>query len=208
MIRDPRIRLALLAVVAVSTLSVGLWLIIDHRRSIPPDLQSADTGELIEFMLTGYFNRLPAAQQKMYSEAAMRRYAKMSAEQRKTVDDRVAELRRDDPKELQRQSIRVWKQFVVAEAEQYVALPLSQRTAWLDGRIKLWKAMMPPPSDSPEQRQRREEERRRQDEPMSAQTQGKIIQFFQETVWPAISAKERALVTVLMRDAAPKMAPR
>lgn len=203
---DPRVKLALMLVLGLGSLTGGIWLIVDHRRSIPPDTASDDPADLIEFMLSKYFNRLSTAQQKQYSEQAMRRYASMTADQRKLIDQRVAELRKKDPEALKQQSIRVWKQFAVSEAEQYLNQPLDKRAAWLDARVKVWKAMMPEPT--PEQRERRKKEQAEREQPFSAEVQQKMVGFFQETVWPNVSSKERAMVTILFRDAGPKMAPK
>ncbi|QNN24459.1 DUF3106 domain-containing protein [Planctomycetales bacterium ZRK34] len=194
--------------IAITCLSVGGYLIYDHRASIPPDLTSASPDELIAFMLSDYFNRLSPEDQRRYTEAAMKRYATMTDEQRELVEARIKTMREDNPEQLREQAMRVWKQFVVNEAEQYVQLPPEQRGAWLDGRIAMWKAMgangRGPKGESEERRRERE---KRQNEPISIDKQEKVITFFQDEVFPRTSARERALVLTLIRDAAPKMRP-
>jgi len=193
--------------IALPCLTGGAYLIYDYRAAIPPNVATASPDELIAFMLSDYFNRLSPAEQKEFTEAAMLRYAKMTDEQREIVEARIKKLRDENPEALREQSMRVWKQFVVSEAEQYVELPPDERGAWLDGRIAMWQAMGRsgdgrPGNETDEQRQRRRE---RENEPISAEKQAKVVNFFQKQVLPRTTARERALVMTLIKDAAPKM---
>ncbi|MBI1368943.1 MAG: hypothetical protein GC162_09855 [Planctomycetes bacterium] len=203
------LKTALYLLIILSCTAGGVYLIHDYFAAQPPDLNTASPDELIAFMLSPYFNRLSPEDQRYYTEQAMKRYAKMDDDQRKIVEDRIAQMKKDHPEELRDQAMRVWKQFVVSEAEQYVQLPPDQRAAWLDGRIAVWKAMGAGDEkrngETDEQRKKREEERKA---PFDAAKQQKVIQFFQTDVLPKTTARERALVMALAKDAVRKMKPK
>ena len=190
-------------IAAVVCLALGLYLIIDHRASVPPDTDTAEPAELVPYMLSDHFNSLSDAQQRRFTEESMRRYALMDEQQRAAVDARVGQLRQDDPDALREQAMRIWKGYVVAEAEQYVKLPPEHRERWLNGRIAVWKLM-----GSDGRGPRDEQSRRRQKEnegPLTAERQGRIVKFFQTEVFPRSTSRERALVMTLARDAGARM---
>ena len=188
---------------AALTLSLGVYLILDHRASIPPDTNTADPAELITYMLSHHFNDLPAAEQRRFTEEAMKRYVTLDEAQRKVVDERLGKLGEDDPEALREQAMRVWKGYVVAEAEQYVQIPPEHRQRWLAGRITIWKLMG---GDGKGPRDEQARQRQKENEgPLTAERQGKIVEYFQTQVFPRSTARERALVMTLARDAGAKM---
>jgi hypothetical protein len=195
--------------IAAVCLTSGVYLIHDHQAAVPPDTATASPDELVAFMLSDYFNRLSPDEQRRFTEAAMKRYASMTDPQREAVEARIKEMRENNPEQLREQATRVWKQFIVHEAEQYVQLPPAERKAWLDGRIAVWKAMgANGRGPSGEVKERREQREKYDEQPLSPQKQEKVIGFFQTEVFPRTSARERALVLTLMKDAAPKMRPK
>jgi len=198
--------------IALPCLGVGGWLIVDYRQSIPPDLATAEPADLTAFMLSSHFNDLSLEQRKKYIEMAMKRYATMTEAQRKVVDEMVGKMRKDNPEQLREQAMKIWKGFVVVEAEQYVHLPLEKRKEWIKAKANQWKGMMgngPGGKQADAERQRRREQREKQNRgPLTPERQAKIVGFFQTEVYPRSTARERALIMTLMKDAAPLMRPK
>lgn len=200
------LRTVIYLVIMLTCSGVGGYLIYDHYAAIPPDLATASPDELVAFMLSKYFNRLSPDEQRKFTEAAMKRYASMTDAQRDVVDARIKQMKKDNPEQLRDQAMRVWKQFVVGEAETFVNLPPNKRDAWLDDRIAVWTAMgangKGPRGESDKKRKEREE---REKAPMSVEKQEQVIGFFQKEIFPKTTARERALVMALAKAAVPKL---
>jgi hypothetical protein len=206
----PRRLIYLLIILA--GLGGGGYLILDYRNSQPPDPVNDDPAQVVSFLLSPYFNRLGPDAQRRYTEAAMKRYVTMDDDQRTAVDAHLGKMRQTDGPAMRDQAMKVWKNFVVAEAQEYVQLPPDQRPDWLKSKIIQWKAMQPTrppgaPGTGPPGDNRSKERREREEGPLTPERQEKVVRFFQAEVMPRSTARERALVMSLAKDAAPLMGP-
>jgi len=183
--------------VAVVMIAVGAWLIVDYIASIPPDPQQDEAGRVVNYFFSDHFDGLTDQEQQAYIESMVRRYGSMDEQQRQAVEGAVKARKDADPESMRERMIQMWKGYVVSEAERYVAIPPPQRSAWLEQRIKGWQSMF---GGSQNDGRDRGHGRDRMNEPLTPQRQQEIISFMQNEVMPRTSARDRALVSVLVRD--------
>lgn len=184
-------------VAAVTMTAAGAWLIVDHLASIPPEPRQDDPGDVVDYFFSSHFDGLNEQQQRAYIEAMVLRYGSMDERQRQAVEDAVKARRQADPESMRERMIQMWKGYVVAEAERYVAVPPQHRAAWIEQRLLLWRSMF---GDRDDNERRRDRDRDRMDQPLTPQRQQEIIGFMQNEVMPRTTARDRALVSLMARD--------
>ena len=182
---------------AIVMIAIGSWLIADYIASIPPDPHQDDAGRVVNYFFSSHFAGRTDQQQKAYIESMVQRYGSMDEQQRQVVEDAVKARKDADPETMQERMIQMWKDYVVSEAERYVAIPPPQRSAWLEQRISGWQSMF---GGSQNDGRDRDQRRDRMNEPLTQQRQQEIIGFMQNEVMPRTSARDRALVSLLARD--------
>jgi len=206
-------RRTILLVASVICLGVGGYLIYEHRASIPPDPETAPPEQMIAFIHSPYFTKLPAEEQKEYLEAMLERYASLSKADRQMVDEKLAQIHRESPEQARDAARDAMVNLFVYEAQQYVQIPPEKRDKYLRAKIATWEAMFkngprPRGRDGTELTEAERQERRRKHEeerdgPITPEMQTKMISFFQTQVWPHTSAKDRAYMMAMMKDLAP-----
>lgn len=192
-------------VMAVACFGFGGWMIYRHVFLDVPDPRHADADRLVSFVMSDRFRELSAEDRRAFSEALVDRYATMDAEQRDRVEDRVNAFRKENPDRVREQMIVFWKDYVVSEAERYLEVPPAEREAHLEERLA-WLENQFGDGDSDRRRGDNARERReRWDEMLTPERQARVTGFFRDEVWPRTSAKDRAMVSVFMSDAAKAM---
>ena len=198
-------RRLLIAIGAAAALTLGVTLLVVHFASIAPDPDEADAGELIDYVVSERFNELPVDQRQAYIEAIARRYASMDESERQRIDDLVKRKHDEDADDFREQTMKLWKDMIVSAAESYVQLPPDEREVWLRGKMKYWEMLAKTFGDGPDSdraKERRQRQRERREEPLTAERQEKVVTFFKDQIMPQTTAKERALVMTVIRDAA------
>lgn len=189
------VRWAVGGVVAVVGLAVGGWLIADHIASIPPDPASDEPEAVVGYFLSRHFDNLSEAERRAYTQAMIRRYASMDSAQRHLAEQEMRRRRPNDGEQMRERMIGMWRDFVVNEARLYVELPPEQRGPWLEQRMNMWRMLGGDP-----QRSRASGGRDGGAEALTPERQRQVVGFFQNQVLPRTTARDRALVTVMMRD--------
>ncbi|MFA9479563.1 hypothetical protein ACERK3_14835 [Phycisphaerales bacterium AB-hyl4] len=195
------VRYTLGSAVAVVCLTVGGWLIADYIASIPPDPANDDAAVVIDFFFSDHFERMSSVDRRAYTDALLARYQSMDRDQRGRLAETFSEQRDADRDRSRERMIELARNFMLREAETYADLPPEARAEWLEGRMGMWR-MMGMDGDrrgggGGGNRDRDREESRPE---MTAERQVRTIAFFQDEVLPRSTARERALITTLMRD--------
>lgn len=188
-------------VIGLVCLGLGAWLIVSWFNARVPDPSTATAERLIAFIMSDRFNELSDAERRAFAEQMVKRYGDMDDDQRKLAEDQAKQFAKDNPDQAREQTIKFWKDYVVSEAESYVAVPPDQRRSYLETKMAGWKLMFGerPGQDRPAG-ERREREDREWAERLGPENQAKANKFLQDEVLPRTSAKDRALATLMMRD--------
>ncbi|WP_432799309.1 hypothetical protein [Poriferisphaera sp. WC338] len=188
-----------LLVLAALMLSYGSYLIHDHYAAIPPDPLTANNDDILGFLVSKHFANLPQSERQKYILAMAKRYYELSPEQREVAEQYFHKMNENNPDQMKERMIMVWKDFAVREASLYTQLPEEQRMPWLKKRIQFWRSMgglkaAPGPLE-------RDKRRKQLNDPLTPEKQVKIVSFFQKEVMPRTSARDRAIVTIMAKDA-------
>lgn len=211
------VRLAAAAAAGVLCLSTGGWLIAGYIAAIPPDPANDDPQRVLAYFMGRHFDNLSEAERQAYLRAMMARWGSLDEEQRRLLQQQMRAQRQDDRAAFRERMAGVARDFIVSEARQYVELTPEQREQWLQGRFAMWQMMARTPMGTGGRGGDRDAGGRggggggAGDAPqpeLTAERQERVIGFFQGEILPRTSARDRAMVTVLMRDAGQAMRQR
>lgn len=182
----------LAAIAGIFGIVAGAYLVKDYLDSIPPDAKNANIDQVIDFTMRDDFNRMPARQRHIFSQQLLNRFADMTDQQRALAQQRISEHRKQDKDHWQQQTITFWRDFLVNEAQQYLKVPPQQREAYLRNRMGMLRLLGGNAT--------RHSQRAQPHSAVTRNQQARSHQFYVETVLPHTSAKDRALLVIMLQD--------